>query len=1082
MELSLVSNSRIAPLLIEECAYEGVRRIGEAVASDLELVTGRRPRVITEKELGREGSTAEAEDFAGNPGGSATETEGFAGNPGDCAAEAEGFAGNPGGSAAETVIFCATLGRSSLLDRFAHRLSGIRGKREVYQIFMERDPFPGVKQALVICGSDKRGTIYGMFALSEYLGVTPLVYWGDSAPRRWERPVVREDICTVSKEPSVYYRGFFINDEWPCFGTWVTEHFGGFNAEAYQHVFEFLLRMKGNYLWPAMWTASFPLDGPGAANEELADLYGVIMGYSHHEPCLRASEEWDQVRGEESPYGNEWNFYTNEQGLLRYWEDALKRSGKYENVITIGMRGERDTSMLGDDATVAENVALLKRIIHKQRQLIRRHVNEDLSKVPQMLALYKEVEAYFYGDGTVPGLKDWEELEDVICMLCEDNFGHMRTLPTEEIRNHRGGFGMYYHFDYHGGPVSHEWIDSTPFSKTWEQMCMAYEYGIRRLWIVNVGDIKFHEVPLTYFMNLAYDYEKWGSANFRSAAEFTEKWASENFGLSESPGVSGNGEAVQEAESPGASGTAEAVKGGLGGKIAEIYTEYIDLLSLRRPEALNEHTYHPCHYLEADRILRRVLDVEQASREVLEELDESGRKGYYSMVHYPLMAGMNLMKLHLYAGKNNHYGEQRRVIANEYGKLAEECIARDLALAEEFKGFEGGKWSGMQLERHIGFVKWNEDGCRYPVICRVTPLPYPRLSVSRKDGEAVHYKNYGEPDVIRVDDFLSAGCDSVALELANDGRGPLCCRVVPASGKLPEWLEIRISDGEGKKQAQETWPGDMADGDAVAVELAGESGQAQREVELCCLRQKLPRGISKERLLVTDGDTTVAVEISARRVDTEELPPMTFLPRDDVVVMDARHFTGQEAAGEAGFRLLEGYGIYGSGMKVFPVTASFGETASLQKSGREPGNSLKEESFAQSPAAAGQRPRLTYQFLVERKGCYRVELLAAPTNSPEQGKALRLLVSVEGAGTRTAELVGEGFRAGDHRDEDWCRGVLDQIRSASVSFDLEEGVQRLSVGAMEAGVVLERIRICPVDRQLPESYLGPEESYCSRKK
>lgn len=342
------------------------------------------------------------------------------------------------------------------------------------------------------------------------------------------------------------------------------------------------------------------------------------------------------------------------------------------------------------------------------------------------------------------------------------------------------------------------------------------------------------------------------------------------------------------------------------------------------------------------------------------------------------------------------------------------------------------------------------------MICRVTPLPYPRLSVSRKDGETVHYKNYGEPDVIQVDDFLSAGCDSVALELANDGRGTLCCRVAPASGKLPEWLEIRISDGEGKKPDQETWPADMAGGDAVAVELAGESGQAQREVELCCLRQKLPRGISKERLLVTDGDTTVAVEISARRVDTEELPPMTFLPRDDVVVMDARHFTGQEAAGEAGFRLLEGYGIYGSGMKVFPVTASFGET--------------------------GQRPRLTYQFLVERKGCYRVELLAAPTNSPEQGKALRLLVSVEGAGTRTAELVGEGFRAGDHRDEDWCRGVLDQIRRASVSFDLEEGVQRLSIGAMEAGAVLERIRICPADRQLPESYLGPEESYCSRKK
>lgn len=1064
MELSLVSNGVIAPLLIEECAYEGVRRIGRAVASDLELVTGLRPKVITEKDLDRK----------------------------------SGSGGGQEGYATDVVIFCATLGKSPLMTRLARermqkkqasggkgeapgrgtlagKASGagapeciapeIAGKREVYQIFLAENPFPGVKQALVICGSDKRGTIYGMFALSEYLGVTPLVYWGDSVPVRQERPVIREDICTISKEPSVYYRGFFINDEWPCFGTWVTEHFGGFNAEAYQHVFEFLLRMKGNYLWPAMWTASFPLDGPGAANEELADIYGVVMGYSHHEPCLRASEEWDLVRGEESPYGNEWNFYTNEQGLLRYWEDALKRSGKYENVITIGMRGERDTSMLGDGAAVAENVALLKDIIRKQRQLIRRHVNEDLSKVPQMLALYKEVEAYFYGDETVPGLKDWEELEDVICMLCEDNFGQMRTLPTEEIRNHKGGFGMYYHFDYHGGPISHEWIDSTPFSKTWEQMCMAYEYGIRKLWIVNVGDIKFHEVPLTYFMNLAYDYETWGAANFHSPAEFTEKWAAENFGAAVRSGGSGN---------------VEAVRTGLPGKIADIYTKYIDLLSLRRPEALNERTYHPCHYLEADRILKRVLEVEGASCEVLEELDESGKKGYYSMVHYPLMAGMNLMKLHLYAGKNHHYAKQRRAIANEYGKLAEECIARDLALAEEFKDFEGGKWSGMQLERHIGFVKWNEDGCRYPVICRVTPVPYPRLSVSRKDGETVHYKNYGDPDVIRVDDFLSAGYEKVVLEVANDGKGVLCCRIVPEEGELAEWLEIRIPDGEEKDPDRECGSADMPHGKPAVVELVGGGAQAQREVELCCLRQKLPRGISRQRLLVTDGDTTVAVEVTARRVDAEELPPMTFLPENGVVVMDAKHFAQKEAAGEAGFRILEGYGIYGSGVKVFPVTASFGEPVSLRDAGLKPEDSPKEKTSAQSLAAAGERPWLTYQFLLEQRGRYRVELLAAPTNSPVQGKPLRLLVTAEGTGTKTVELVGEGFRAGDHRDEEWCRGVLDQIRRADVILELEAGIQRLSIGAMDAGVVLERIRICPADRQLPESYLGPAESPVNR--
>ena len=328
-------------IYIEPEAYEGVRRIGPKVAKDIEAVAGICPEVTA----------------------------------------------HWGGGQA---IVCATLGKSPLAEKLLDQgiLSDLTGKREVYQIALtEIDGAP----SLVICGSDKRGTIYGMFALSEYIGVTPLCFFGDVSPVRRDTVTIARNIETISKEPSVKYRGFFINDEWPCFGTWATKHFGDVNAECYDHIFELLLRMKGNYLWPAMWKSSFPLDGPGSANEELADLYGVVMGYSHHEPCLRASEEWDKVRGEHSVYGDDWNYYYNEAGLLRYWEDALKRSGKYENIITIGMRGERDSSMLGDDSTLAENISLLKKIIKNQRSLIETHVPR---KATQLLALYKEVEAY----------------------------------------------------------------------------------------------------------------------------------------------------------------------------------------------------------------------------------------------------------------------------------------------------------------------------------------------------------------------------------------------------------------------------------------------------------------------------------------------------------------------------------------------------------------------------------------------------------------------------------------------------------------------------------------------------------------
>ncbi|MCM1188791.1 MAG: glycosyl hydrolase 115 family protein [bacterium] len=959
MEIRLAQNGRAVPLLVESAGWEGVRRIAAAVAEDICLVTDVKPEVLDEGAL---------EKASGG-----------------------------------TVILCATAGRSPLLEELERRgkfsAEEIRGKREVFKIALAEEPFPGAERALVICGSDKRGTIYGMFTLSEYIGVTPLVWFGDAAPAKHREQLIREDIETVSGEPSVRYRGFFINDEWPCFGTWAHRHFGGVNAEMYRLVFEFLLRMKGNYLWPAMWSSSFPLDGPGSANEELADLYGVVMGYSHHEPCLRASEEWDKVRGKDSRYGDEWNFYTNEQGLLNYWEDALKRSGKYENIITIGMRGERDTSMLGENATVEENVNLLKNIIRKQRQLIKKHVNEDLSQVPQMLALYKEVEAYFYGDGKTPGLKDWEELDGVICMLCEDNFGHMRTLPTEEMRGRRGGFGMYYHFDYHGGPISYEWVDSTPLSKTWEQMCTAYEYGIRDLWIVNVGDLKFHEVPLTFFLAMAYDYDRWGASNPESPREFTARWAQRSF-----PRAS---EELQK-------------------KAAELFTAYIDMNHLRRPESLNETVYHPCHELEADRMLALAERIEELDKELTEGLCPEERDAYYSMAGFAAAASANLLKMHLTAGKSRHYASQGRHAANRFAALAGQCIEKDRRLAAEFALWKGGKWSGMELAAHIGFRKWNEDGSRYPVLCTVEPMGRPALSVSRKDEARAVVKNYGRPEVIRVPDFLDEGCEQVILEIANEGKTPMHYEIVPPGapeGEMPEWLRVTPASGE-------------------VDEL--------QEVRLICDRSRLPKEPEQVMLLVRGDSVVAGVKVTAARTDCEGMPPMTFLPRRGVITVNADHFARKKDVPGAGFERLAGYGRYGVGMKVAPCTVSFEE---------------KQE-----------KPELTYRFLIRESGRYRVELLTAPVNPAVRGQEIRLLLK-GGGEERAVVLISSDYRAGESGDPVWSRGVLDQIHKAETVFTFEAGVQELTVGALEAGTVLERIRIYREDGVLPESYLGPVESW-----
>lgn len=893
------------------------------------------------------------------------------------------------------VILCGTLEHSAVLQELAaagQLDAHIRGRREVYQIAL--CSLHG-RTALAICGSDKRGAIYGMFALSEYIGVSPLCFFGDAAPVQRGSVCVEADIETVSREPSVRYRGFFINDEWPCFGTWATRHYGGVNAQCYTPIFEFLLRMKGNYLWPAMWASSFPLDGPGSANEELADEYGVIMGYSHHEPCLRASEEWDKVRGEGSRYGNAWNFDRNEQGLLNYWEDALRRSGGYENIITIGMRGERDSAILGEGSALKNNIDLLKNVITHQRALIEKNVPR---KATQLLALYKEVEAYFYGDDSTPGLKDWPELKDVLFLLCEDNHGHLRTVPPKDMVDHPGGWGMYYHFDYHGDPISYEWVDSTPLAQTWEAMTQAWDFGIRELWIVNVGDLKLHEVPLTYFMQLAYDFDTWGTGHPDSPERYLQRFVKQNFPQADDS---------------------------LRQQIAGVFRDYLMLNSLRRPEAMNAGIYHPCHDFEADRMLALADGIERRSAQVLGALCPRERDAYYSMIHFSAAASANLCKLHLYAGKNHHYAAQGRVVANRYAELSAGCMERDIALAEEFAAFRAGKWAGMELAPHMGFTKWNEDDSRYPVLCHVTPMRKPNMKVSRADREPVATKNYGTPTVIRAD-FELPGREEIKIEIGNGGVGQFRFTVAPAPGQTrPAWL------------CADKWEGTV---------------QELETVTFTCRREALPEGGAQCRLLVSDGDAVVALELTARQDDLSALPPRTFVAREGVVSMGAEDWCEKRDVPGGSFYRIGHYGKYGSGMKVSPSTAAF---------------------------SGSEAPGLTYRFRIDRAGDYRLTLFTAPNNPIRLGSPVHLGVQVNGT-FHAVQLLPSGFRAGENSDPDWGAGVLNQIHTASLVLPFDAGVQELTVLAQEPGTVLEKIELRPADAPVFPSYLGAPVCPCAR--
>lgn len=827
-------------ICLEQSAFPGVIRVTEKVAHDVELVSGKKPQILVEKEI-PETLESSGEDWT---------------------------------------IIAATKGKSSFLKKLEEagsaELKELEQKRECYAWI-----FPEIKNRtksnlLVIAGSDKRGTIYGLFHLSEMLGVSPFVDWCGLMPPKQEKIELREDMACISKEPSVRYRGFFINDEWPAFGNWCNHNFGGFNAKAYDHVFELLLRLKGNYLWPAMWSARFADDGPDLLNAELADEYGIIMGMSHHEPCLRQGEEYKYLRGKNSVYGDAWNFRTNREGITKFWEDGLKRSGKFENVITVGMRGEADTAIMGKNATLEDNIQLLRDVLKTQKKLIQERVNPDLTKVPRMIALYKEVEEFFYGNEKTKGLMGAEELEDVILMLCDDNYGNLRTLPTEEMRKHAGGYGMYYHLDYHGWPVSYEWINSSYLPKIWEQMSMAYDFGVRELWMVNVGDIATQEFPLSFFLDMAYDFDRWGSRALNYTQEYTRKWVRQQFGSVE--------EETQDT-------------------IADILEQYTKIIHRRRPEALNPETYHPVQEKESSRIFEeeeQLLKKLQDVYETIEKTNPQNLSAFIALVYYPAFGTMNLVKMQILAGWNHYYANLGAVCANDYGDEVERCMEQDRKAVEMYHQMDQGRWYGMGMSQHIGFTHWNEDECRNPVVMRVIPLKKRSILVAA-DGTAQHAE--GSPwldNTMKLKDFLNPDCTRASVTLYSRSDLKAEYKVL----KKPGWLSVEPMEG---------W-------------LDGVS-QKKVRLNLTLIKQRLPETNQDTiqdslEIATPEGKCEITVPVYTGNLQDKK---NVFVDTMGYLSIEAAHYVnsvpGNYKDRQVKFENLQGYGKTNSAMKAFPSDA-----------------------------------------------------------------------------------------------------------------------------------------------------------------
>lgn len=576
-------------------------------------------------------------------------------------------------AAVKNYIIIGTIGKSKIVD--ALNSSGkintlaVKNKWEAcaFQTVYEQSgtPKPLLKggRGIVIAGSDRRGTAFGVFELSKQIGVSPWYWWAD-VPVKKQTAVYLSNVINITDAPKVKYRGIFINDEAPCLNNWSKTTFGGFNHLFYEKVFELMLRLKSNYLWPAMWGNAFYDDD--SLNIKTADEYGIVIGTSHHEPLMRAHDEWRR-------YGKgKWNYDSNEVRLKEFWKAGMQRATN-EKMVSVGMRGDGDEPMSRETAT-----ALLERIVKDQRQIIEDVTHKPAAETPQLWALYKEVQDYYNKGMRVP--------DDVTLLLCDDNWGNLRKLPKLTDAPRKGGYGIYYHFDYVGGPRNYKWLNTNSIPRVWEQMHLAWEYNVRDIWIVNVGDIKPMEYPISFFLDYAWNPEKIGAADLQ---KYTEQWSAAQFGN-------------------------EYAK-----DIAAIISKYSKYNSRRKPELLDANTYSLDNYGEYTNVVAQYNQLALQAEAIGKKLPKEFAAAYYQLVLYPVKACANLNDMYYNAALNKKFSQQSGPAAGIFADAVKELYGRDSMLVKQYHLLNKGKWNHMMEQTHIGYTGWQQ-----PAVNKMPPIKY----------------------------------------------------------------------------------------------------------------------------------------------------------------------------------------------------------------------------------------------------------------------------------------------------------------------------------------------------------------------
>lgn len=584
-------------------------------------------------------------------------------------------------SSATTLIVLATPASKWYRHFIANKILTaypLENKWEAYQVKTVATP----NQTIVfLLGSDRRGVAYAAADFSRQLGVSPWYWWADVPVARKSMLYIQSNYTFIDS-PRVKYRGIFINDEAPALSGWAMEKFGGFNHRFYEKVFELMIRLKANYLWPAMWGHAFYDDD--SLNIKTAEEYGIVIGTSHHEPLMRAHEEWRR-------YGSgKWNYDSNATRLRTFWTIGMQRATN-EKIVSVGMRGDGDEPMSRETATT-----LLEKIVRDQRKIIEEVTHRPASTTPQLWALYKEVQDYYDKGMRVP--------DDVTLLLCDDNWGNIRRLPSLKDKPRKGGYGIYYHFDYVGSPRNYKWLNTNSIPRIWEQMHLAWEYKVRNIWIVNVGDIKPMELPVSFFLDYAWNPEKIIADQLPS---YLEQWAREQFGQ------------------------------GFSKQIADILSRYGQYSSRIKPELLDPNTFDLNQTFEWNRVVNEWQALLDDAENIKSKLSSNAKDAYYQLVWHPIEAFSNLYNLYYYVALNRWACKNQYTSVKDYAQQARHYFEKDSLITLEYHRLANGKWSHLMDQTHIGYTNWQQPAFnKLPELCEIPPStgvaePHPSDTVTK---------------------------------------------------------------------------------------------------------------------------------------------------------------------------------------------------------------------------------------------------------------------------------------------------------------------------------------------------------------